>query len=120
MRILRLAAALFLAGLPAGCSRSKATPQTVPISHPSGSPSGLIVTPDDSLVGKVAKVNPGGRFVVLNFPLGRMPAIEQRFSLYRRGVKVGEVKITGPQHDDHIVADLLTGDSEVGDEARKE
>jgi len=39
-------------------------------------------------------------------------------NLYRGGLKVGEVKITGPQDDDNIVADLLTGDSEVGDQAR--
>ena len=118
MRILLLALALSLAGAPwAGCLRPRSKESS---SVPAGSPQKLIVTPDESLVGKVAKVNPGGRFVVLNFPLGRMPVIDQRFSLYRRGVKVGEVKVTGPHHDDHIVADLLTGDAEFGDEARKE
>ena len=65
-------------------------------------------------------INLTERFVVLNFPLGRMPAIDQRLNLYRRGVKVGEVKITGPQQDDNVVADLLVGDGAVGDEARKD
>ena len=78
----------------------------------------LIVTPDKTLVGKVAWVNNGGRFVVLNFPLGQLPAPEQRLSLYRGGLKVGEVKVTGLQNDDNFVADILTGDSQVGDEAR--
>ena len=78
----------------------------------------LVVTPATSLVGKVVQVNTAGRFVVLNFPLGRLPALEQRMNLYRGGLKVGEVKITGPQDDDNIVADLTTGDSEVGDQAR--
>ncbi len=78
----------------------------------------LVVTPDTSLVGKVARVNVAGRFVVLNFPIGRMPLLEQRLNLYRHGLKVGEVRIAGPQDDDNIVADLLTGDAEVGDQAR--
>lgn len=79
---------------------------------------GLIVTPENQLTGKIAMVNPAGRFVVINFPVGHMPAIDQRLNLYRRGLKVGEVKITGPQQDDNIVGDLVTGDSEIGDEAR--
>jgi len=78
----------------------------------------LVVTPATALVGKVVQVNTAGRFVVLNFPLGRLPVLEQRMNLYRGGLKVGEVRITGPQDDDNIVADLLTGDSEVGDQAR--
>lgn len=82
------------------------------------SPQKLVVTPATALVGKVVQVNTAGRFVVLNFPLGRLPALEQSMNLYRGGLKVGEVKITGPQDDDNIVADLLTGDSEVGDQAR--
>ena len=78
----------------------------------------LVVTPATALVGKVVQVNTAGRFVVLNFPLGHLPALEQSMNLYRGGLKVGEVKITGPQDDDNIVADLLTGDSQVGDQAR--
>ena len=79
--------------------------------------SSLILTLDLSSFGKVAFVNTAG-FVVLNFPLGHMPGRDQHLSLYRRGLKVGEVKITGPQQDDNTVADLITGTAEVGDEAR--
>ncbi len=78
----------------------------------------LIVTPDNALVGKVVRVNPGGRYVVLNFPIGRLPALQQRLNLYRRGLKVGEVTISGPQRDDNIIADVTSGDAAVGDEAR--
>ena len=78
----------------------------------------LIVTPDNALAGKVAWVNTAGRFVVLNFPVGHLPAVEQHLNLYRRGSKVGEVKVTGPQNDDNVVADLLAGDSEIGDQVR--
>ena len=78
----------------------------------------LIVTPESALVGKVKLVNTIGRFVTLRFPLGRMPVVEQRLNLYRRGLKVGEVKVTGPQREDRIVADLVAGEAEAGDEAR--
>ena len=78
----------------------------------------LMVSPDKALAGKVVRVNSGARFVVLNFPIGRMPAIDQRMSVYRSGMKMGEVKITGPQMDDNIIADLVKGEASPGDEVR--
>ena len=77
-----------------------------------------IVTPDNSLTARVVSYNAAGRFVVLGFPPGRMPKLEQSLFLYRDGLKVGEVKITGPQRDNNIVADLVTGETQVGDEVR--
>jgi len=79
----------------------------------------LIVTPENGLMGRVAMVNPDGHFVILNFPVGQVPAVDQRLNLYRRGLKVGEVKVSGPQQDDNVAADILAGDSEVGDEVRE-
>jgi len=126
-RVPILPAVILLGGLAlAGCARSRA------VAPPPGSGAGaaptravgtnqtFIVTPETVLVAKVAHVNPDGRFVVLTFPLGKMAAIEQRFSLYRRGLKVGEVKVCGPQREDNIVADLVAGAAQVGDEARSE
>ena len=80
----------------------------------------LIVTPENVLVGKVVGVNTPARFVVLNFPLGKMAGVDQRLNLYRRGLKVGEVRVTGPQREDNTVADLVAGEAEVGDEARNQ
>jgi len=80
----------------------------------------LIVTPEAGATGTVVLVNPAVRCVVLNFPLNQMPALEQRLSLYRGGLKVGEVQVTGPQREDNIVADLLVGEASVGDEVRAE
>ena len=77
-----------------------------------------IVTPDNSLAARVASYNAAGRFVVLSFPIGRMPNMDQTLFLYRNGLKVGEVKITGPQRDNDIVADLVTGTARSGDEVR--
>jgi len=68
----------------------------------------------------VIKYNSVGRFVVLSFPLGQIPQIGQTLSVYRAGLKVGEVKITGPQQDNDIVADLTTGDAEAGDDVREQ
>ena len=77
-----------------------------------------VVTPDNSLAGKVVSYNSVGRFVVLNFPTGQMPKMDQSLFLYRAGLKVGEVKITGPQSGSNIVADLTGGNAQVGDEVR--
>jgi hypothetical protein len=41
-----------------------------------------------------------------------------RLNVYRHGLKVGEVKITGPQQEDNTVGDIASGEVEVGDELR--
>lgn len=78
----------------------------------------LIVTPENGLTGKVEMVNQNARYVVLSFPIGHLPAMEQRLNVYRRGLKVGEVKVSGPQIEDNVVADIIEGDSSPGDEVR--
>lgn len=77
------------------------------------------MTPDSSLDAKVVRYNSVGRFVVLSFPMGRMPKTGQTFSVYQSGMKVGEVRITGPQRDNDIVADVTTGDAEAGDDVHE-
>ncbi len=79
----------------------------------------VTLVPDTGLVGKVASVNASLHFVVLNFPAGRMAAVEQVLALYRQGQKIGEVKVTGPQQDDNIIADITSGEAETGDEVRE-
>ncbi|MCX6887212.1 MAG: hypothetical protein NTX27_19485 [Verrucomicrobia bacterium] len=70
------------------------------------------------LVGKVMRAHVAGKFIVISFPPGRMPQLEQLFSIYRGGLMVGQARISGPQMDDAIVADLTSGEAEPGDEAR--
>ncbi len=79
-----------------------------------------IVTPDASFAAKVISVNTVGRFVILSFPAGQMPKPDQALFLYRAGLKVAQVKITGPQQENNIVADLVSGDAQVGDTVRDE
>jgi len=83
------------------------------------SKNGPIITPEEGLVGKVAKAIDPERFVVLTFPIGHLPKIDQTMNVYRHGLKVGEVKVTGPQQDESIVADITTGVAADGDEVRE-
>ncbi len=105
-----------------GCARGK---HRAPTFSPPGQGTGnsssgknLIVTPETGLTGKVMSVNFAGRFAVLNFPIGHLPALEQRLNVYRLGLKTGEIKVTGPQQDDNIVGDVVAGDVRPGDEVR--
>jgi len=109
----------------AGCAQTK-TKMTFTPAQPASAGSlavatnmpPMIVVPANALTGKVVSYNAVGRFVVLNFPVGQMPVMDQNLSLYRAGLKVADVKITGPQRDDNIVADLVAGEAQVGDEVR--
>lgn len=76
------------------------------------------MTPDATLTGRVAVYNEAGRFVVLDFPIGHLPGNEQVLFVFRQGLKVGELKVTGPQRDHITVADLISGEARKGDEVR--
>jgi hypothetical protein len=123
---LRLFSCLLLTGLVVAGCRTASPPAhpsqpttTPPISNNTPAPT-PIVTPDTSLSAKVVRYNSVGRFVVLSFPVGQVPPTGQTFFLYRAGMKVGEVKITGPQRDNDTVADLTAGDAQEGDDVREQ
>ena len=79
----------------------------------------VIVTPAPSNVGRITSVNPAGRFVVITYPIGvPLPSLEQKLDVYRAGLKVGEIKITGPARDLNTVADITAGECQPGDEVR--
>jgi hypothetical protein len=44
--------------------------------------------------------------------------VGSKLFVYRQGLKVAELVVTGPQRDDHTVADIRTGDCRTGDEIR--
>lgn len=103
----------------AGCASKKSSEfGDVPGPSPAVTAGNPIVKPSAVLNGKVVSFNTVGRFAVLNFPMTRMPGLDQTLFLYRDGLKVGQVKITGPQRDDNIVADLVNGEAKAGDEVR--
>jgi len=118
---------ILAAAVAAGCGRKAANAPSPGFANLGAVSSGtnapspaskLIVTPEAGLQGKVVKANAAGQFVVLNFPIGHLPALEQRLSVYRLGLKVGEVRVTGPQLDDNIVGDVVAGEAAVGDLVR--
>ncbi len=119
MKLPAFAPVLMAGILISGCAfhRHKTTP---PAATPAPAASSVIITPDASPVAKVASYNPTGRFAVLNFPVGQMPAQGQEFFIYRNGLKVAEVRITGPQRDTYVVADLVSGEAQMGDEVRSQ
>ncbi len=98
-----------------GCSFHKHKPTVVAIRPAVTKP---IITPDQSLAARVVRVNTIARFVLLYFPADKMPKVEQTLFTYRSGLKVAELKVTGPQSDNNIVADIVSGEPQVGDSVR--
>lgn len=115
---------LLLLALPTGCALWHKSPAPAPAAGAEArtvapaAEAKLLVTPAELLVGKVAAYNAAGRFVVLDFPAGHVPAVEQTLFVYRQGLKIGEVKVTGPQRDNNTVADLISGEAQKGDDIR--
>jgi hypothetical protein len=80
----------------------------------------VIVTPGASNSGKVTSVNAGARFAVITFSSGQLPALERHLGVFRNGLKVAEIKITGPHRDGNTVGDIVAGECQAGDEVRVE
>lgn len=72
-----------------------------------------------TLSGKVAAYNSAGQFAVLDFSVGKMPALEQTVFVYRAGKKVGVLKVSGPTRDNNTVADLISGEVQKGDDVHE-
>ena len=118
---LRFPIGLLLAGfVAAGCMHHSAHSQSGAAQTGDGTAPSPIITPDNSLTAKVVRYNSLARFVVLSFPVGQMPQSGQTLFLYRAGMKVGEVKVGTQQQDNDVVADITSGDAQVGDEVRQQ
>lgn len=113
-----LIAILMVVGLLCGCKSKEArAKQKPPYTRVTPVQKGPIET---VLIGKVRSVNERAGYVILSFPIGRMPLIDQKLFIYRDGVKVGVVRVTGPQMDTNIAADIVEGNAKVDDEVRPE
>jgi hypothetical protein len=103
-----------------GCARRSAGDWPENTSRPTTGAPSVIVTPNESKSGKIISVNPNARYVVITYPVGiALPPAERRLNVYRAGFKVGEVKVGKEQMDVNAVADILTGECQVGDEVRE-
>jgi hypothetical protein len=101
-------------GLVAGCAN---LPPLPPVAEP---PTPLVprTQPLDGAVGEVISVNTRLRFVVLDYSLNALPEIGDRLLLTRDGASVGELRATGPIRNNTIAADILSGEPQLGDQAR--
>ncbi len=100
-----------------GCAKTKSSGS----SKPPQADADIYAVPDVPVIvdiGKVATVNSNARFVVMTFPMGAVPAMDRRLKVYRKGVKVAEIKVSGPQRDTNTVGDIISGEVEVNDEVR--
>lgn len=79
-----------------------------------------VITLADPWAGKVAFVNLSARFVILDYSLSQMPPTGQRLTVFRLGIRVGEVKITGQPQNGYVAADITAGEIQNGDETRRE
>ena len=105
----------------AGCGGNRAgnSHRSAPISL-TNKPPVLIVTPATGTTGRVALVNVRSHFVVVSYSFGNVPAADRRLNVYRQGLKVAEIKINDVRRDTNIVADIVAGECQVGDEVREE
>jgi hypothetical protein len=113
---MRTVIAMVCAAIPlAGCAGHKPTGAGA---KPKASPP--VVTADLRPVGTVVMVNVEARFVIVSFPTGPVPPAERRLQVYHNGLKVAELKVTGPQRENNTVADILDGQAQAQDEVREE
>ena len=119
MRLMSLCVVVVMASWLTGCGwfhRDHAKPAPVKVAPVTP----VIVTPAQTSAAYVLLVNDSGRFVVLNFPGGQVPADGKILDIYRNGLKTAEVKTSKFRQENNVTADILTGDVRKGDEARGE
>ena len=118
-------AILFLAVLLSGCAsgstsreESVSTESVASALNTEDSAPIISIRPVRVLNGRVVVVNADAGLCVVNFPIGQLPPLGEKLTVYRHGIQTGEVKITGPARDDNIAADILSGKIQVGDDVR--
>lgn len=101
------------AGAPAGSGAKR--PRS---GRPAPPPKPATVDTAEAPLGRVVTANLVLKFAVIDFSLRPMPAVGVEMQLYRGVQRVGQVRISGPVLDGHIVADIIAGDAATGDEVR--
>src|SRR5580658_1159406 len=97
--------------LVAGCAHHKTSQANNPAPPVTTTqPPATVIQPDLRVLGQVAMVNADARFVVVSFPPGAVPQIGQHLNVYHNGLKMAEIKVTGPQRESDTVADILNGE----------
>lgn len=68
--------------------------------------------------GRVHTVNAGLRFVVIDYTLGGIPPLQSLLDVFRGNERVGQVRLSGPERNGFVAADVTDGFLQVGDEVR--
>jgi len=108
-----------LPGAPDRTSPRSAFPKPASADSKGKDPEESGVRMDRRVYGRIVSVNPTLRFVVMDFTIWRMPALDQRLHVYRNEQRIGEVKVTGPAVDTTVAGDLMAGEARPGDEVRE-
>ncbi len=90
-------------------------PATTPAEATNAAPAVATVLPAS---GRVHSLNPGLRFLVADYTLGGMPPLHSRLGVYRNNEKIGEIRLSGPERNGFVAADIVEGILQVGDEIR--
>ncbi len=120
--------ALLVALVIGGCAKRRSTLEpsfTVrPVAPQGAAPTNAatttapLLTPVRSPVGRITSVNQQVMIAVVSFPVGQVPAAGGRYSVFRAGQKVGELKMSEEAADTLRVADITSGALQVDDEVR--
>ncbi len=68
--------------------------------------------------GRIHSVHPGLQFVVVDYTLGGIPSFQSLLPVYRGDQKVGQIRLTGPERNGFVAADVDEGLLQVDDEVR--
>ena len=77
-----------------------------------------LIQPLDGQVGQVLSINTRLGFVVLDYSLTGLPRLGDVLDLWRQQSIVGRLKVSGPILNTTAVADVVSGNPQVGDLAR--
>lgn len=103
-----------------GCGGgARLAPGCVPMASPALA-SASDIRPLDAVVGRVLRVHPPLRFVVVDFSLNDPPVPGTRLEVRREGVLVGVLKAGHFRRETTVAADVISGDVAEGDEVRPE
>lgn len=105
----------------AACATREKTPAPQRTRAPRGTNAlAATIRPVYPVSGRIALVNDKARFVIIDFTNSRPPELDQRLSLYRAGVKVAEIKVSGPFRNTTVAADITAGEARYGDEVKSD
>lgn len=119
-KLIALAALLLVSGGCRQAPKQAAEKSAAAVQEPSGSRAGTraAARPSQLLQGRILALRSNLRFVIIDFPNGQMPQLEQKLFAYRLDQRVAELRISGPYRGTTVAADIIAGEPGEGDLVR--